>query len=372
MCLAPANRMYSFDSYFFNFMFNKTYVRKYWYFLLSGLFDIVYFYAAIAKLNWDWLRAEPMRHWLASTTDHSIPLPQNILVHWLTPYIFSYGGIIFDFLVIHSLRSANIIVFSIGTSCYFAFHLLNFSIFQIGVFPYLCIFSWVLFLNHSWPLIFSNLEFDKPKGCKRLYNLKKNIVIIGIVLFIVLQILIPLRWVLFVSHDQHAWTETANTFAWRMKLTDKQCKGDVLVQVGNNHTLNKFDPLENKHLTRKQYAYMMRKPELQHQYAVWLSEIMNKFPGLEERIYIRINASCSMNFRKSQPLWKQNVKDIGNRNMTSTLLEMVRPIESLSTNYNEQYPWNWDWMGILNGNVNMTDKQMQWLDINYNIQKFSF
>ena len=58
---------------------------------------IVYFYGGIAKINPDWLRGEPMRHWLQNSSD--FPVVGPFLTTELAAYLFSYGGLLFDLLI---------------------------------------------------------------------------------------------------------------------------------------------------------------------------------------------------------------------------------------------------------------------------------
>ena len=51
---------------------------------------IVYTYAGVAKVNLDWLRAEPLRHWLPKRFHY--PLVGWLLQYEPAAYFFSYSG----------------------------------------------------------------------------------------------------------------------------------------------------------------------------------------------------------------------------------------------------------------------------------------
>ena len=54
------------------------------------LVSVVYFYAGVAKINEDWLRAEPLLHWLRNK---EVPqFLQLILDEPITAFVFSYGN----------------------------------------------------------------------------------------------------------------------------------------------------------------------------------------------------------------------------------------------------------------------------------------
>ena len=59
----PANQRFSIDSLVFKSIYRST-MPRYVLYLLRFEQIVVYFFAGVAKLNEDWLRGEPIRHWL--------------------------------------------------------------------------------------------------------------------------------------------------------------------------------------------------------------------------------------------------------------------------------------------------------------------
>jgi hypothetical protein len=112
---------------------------------------IVYFYGGLAKLNSDWLRGEPMRTWLTEGT--SFPVIGPLCTQEWIVYLFSYGGLLFDLLIVPFLlwRRTRLSAFTIAL----IFHLANAQMFTIGVFPYLAIAATALFFPPSWPRKFA-------------------------------------------------------------------------------------------------------------------------------------------------------------------------------------------------------------------------
>ncbi|HEX2097994.1 MAG TPA: HTTM domain-containing protein, partial [Rubrobacteraceae bacterium] len=115
--------------------------------VLMAQMAIVYFYAGLAKLNGDWLQGEPMRSRLASSTD--LPLIGPLFTEEWMVYLFSYGGLLLDLLVVPFLlwRRTRLIAFMFALG----FHLMNSQLFGIGVFPWLAIAATTLFFPPSWP-----------------------------------------------------------------------------------------------------------------------------------------------------------------------------------------------------------------------------
>src|SRR5690606_10618868 len=69
--------------------------------LLRIQVGIPYFYGGLAKLNPDWLRGEPLRDWLLELAEH--PLVGPVVSYETVVYFFSYGGLLFDLLVVPAL-----------------------------------------------------------------------------------------------------------------------------------------------------------------------------------------------------------------------------------------------------------------------------
>lgn len=139
MCFVPANRAYSIDvklkrvkplSYCYNYFLQN--------FVLLLL--IVFVYASVAKMYPDWLQGTPLSQWLADKRSSSIGF---LYTSEYQGVIMSWGGILFDLLIIPALiwRPTRNIAFGISI----AFHLMNSITFQIGTFPYMMIGASALF-----------------------------------------------------------------------------------------------------------------------------------------------------------------------------------------------------------------------------------
>jgi len=112
------------------------------------LLAIVYIYAGLAKINYDWLiDAMPLKLWLTSKYDLPIIgeyFMQQVWVH----YLMSWGGMIYDlsipFLLIYK-RTRNFAFFMVVV-----FHVFTRILFPIGVFPYVMIISALIFFDNSF------------------------------------------------------------------------------------------------------------------------------------------------------------------------------------------------------------------------------
>lgn len=116
-----------------------------WLFRLQ--FEVMYIYAGIVKVNADWLRLEPMGMWLARRDD--FPLIGELLLQDWVVALASYGSI-----VLHIVGAPLLLVKATRgwvMAIYFAFHLMNHFLFNIGIFPWLAMAGTLLFLEPDWP-----------------------------------------------------------------------------------------------------------------------------------------------------------------------------------------------------------------------------
>jgi len=108
---------------------------------------LVYFYAGIAKLNYDWLvNALPLKIWLPAKTN--VPL-----IGWLFNYkwsatVFSWCGAIYDLTIPFLLL--NKYTRPLAYLAVIAFHVMTAMLFQIGMFPYIMILSTLIFFPASF------------------------------------------------------------------------------------------------------------------------------------------------------------------------------------------------------------------------------
>lgn len=217
---------------------------------------VVYFYAGIAKLNYDWLiRFEPMTIWSSyrrfSTFRKiaSLFLPGEFVQSFLGCF-FSIGGLLFDlfvgfFLIIPSLRP-------IGLLMAMFFHLSNHFLFTIGTFPWVMIATTVLFIEQdtipNFFEMFSSISsyfFPKSRNSPTISescsstsenshafdkNVKKQssmstmrvsrLLKIFLIAYVVIQMLVPFRHWLYPGNVN--WTLEGHQFSWRMMLNEEE------------------------------------------------------------------------------------------------------------------------------------------------------
>jgi hypothetical protein len=192
--------------------------------ILKFQMAVVYIFAGISKLNYDWLfEAQPLRNWLKHQTD--LPLIGELMQYEFTAYLFSWGGALFDLLIVFILLNNRFRIY--GYAFVILFHGLTAVMFPIGVFPYVMIVSTLIFFSAdfhenivAW---IQNRISLKPKNMlqtelKPPIKRKQSIsLLLG--LYILIQLVIPLRYLAYPGHL--FWTEQGYRFSWRVMLIEK-------------------------------------------------------------------------------------------------------------------------------------------------------
>ena len=195
----------------------------------------------------DWLRGEPLRHWLAKRGH--LPLLGPLLAWEPSALAFSYAGLAFDLLIpFVLLQRRDWRLRGAGIAASLGFHLLNKLIFGIGVFPWMCICLTTIYLPPDWPQRLAQLfptssspsstprprpppssssssssssRPPKPglmtsaaqgRRKRRPVRVRDVVVTACVVAFVALQIALPLRHLL--SPGDVTWTEYGHRFSY--------------------------------------------------------------------------------------------------------------------------------------------------------------
>lgn len=309
LCFVNANRWMALDLFLQKKRGNKKAIETvpYWsLLLLKAQVFVVYFYGGIAKLNLDWFKGEPMRHWLKKWAgrDNIPDFVASFMESEVGTYFFSYGGIIFDlgicFLLIYKKTRL------LGFGLLIIFNLTNNWFFNIGVFPFLMIAATILFLEPDTPRNFihkwfphlhkKNIEIEQTPSS----NNKRAIIFVS--LYLTIQILLPFRHWLYEGNVN--WTEEGRTFAWHMKSASKtECR---LRFLATNQETNETWPISaENHLLLRQYKMMCIRPNLIFQFAHLLkNELQNN--EINDPV-ITVRTLVSFNFRPVQAIIYPNV-----------------------------------------------------------------
>jgi vitamin K-dependent gamma-carboxylase len=271
--------------------------------LLRAQVGIPYFYGGLAKLNGDWLRAEPIRGWLASRPDFPV-IGRFFTDEWMV-YAFAYGGLLLDLLIVPLLlwKPTRPYAFVGGL----VFHGTNAVLFRIGIFPWMMMAATTIFFAADWPrrvglmsrrAVAASRPRKHDRASERVEPVPRahRLALAAAGAWIVLQLVVPLRHLLYPGNV--SWTEEGHRFAWHMKLRDKEARARFTVTDPADGTRWTVRPSE--YLTRLQTAKMAGQPDMILQFAHHLAEEARR----EGRaaVQVRARVMASLNGREPQLL----------------------------------------------------------------------
>jgi vitamin K-dependent gamma-carboxylase len=299
LIFVPAHRALSLDSLIRPALRSET-VPAWALWLVRAQLAAPYIFGGIAKLNPDWLAGEPIRTWLAARTDFPV-IGSFFTQEWMV-YLFAYGGLLLDLLVVPALLWRRTRPFAIVAA--FAFHLTNNSLFHIGIFPWFMMAGTLMFLPPHWPRFFLRV-WKRPRGAARLYpqaytGKQKYAITCLLGLFMAYQVIMPLRNHLYPGDV--AWTEQGHRFSWRMKLRDKEA---TAVFYATDPVSGRTWKVRTKdYLQSWQKTEMESRPDMILQFAQFLAADFRR-QGYD-RIQVRAQVMASLNGRPDQLLIDPN------------------------------------------------------------------
>ncbi len=297
----PAGSYFSIDAYR-NKQKAFQYVPKWTVDSIKLLLGIVYFYAGLAKLNSDWLvRAMPLKIWLPTKFD--VPIFGDYFHQEWMHYAFSWGGAAYDLVIPFLLLYKKTRWFAFALVLFF--HVMTKVLFPpIGIFPFIMIVASLIFLNAkihekilqiiarifkiNYTAFNTGINRHTPKFAKLSY--------VVLILFFVLQLTIPFRYVLYPG--ELFWSEEGYRFSWRVMLMEKT--GYTQFKVVNGETGKWFYVNNTEFLTRFQEKQMATQPDFILQYAKFLETHFTKKGHKEIEIYV--DSHVTLNGRLSAPL----------------------------------------------------------------------
>lgn len=286
LCTTPANRYFSVDSYIRPQI--KTNVINFWpIFLIRGQMEIILLFAGFVKINYDWLHLMPIKDWLDEGS--SVQILDLLFRQKYSALVAAYGVIILHILGAPLLlwKRTRIYVFII----YCIFHITNAFTFKIGIFPWMTIALTFIFFEPDWPAkIFKFKEKARDRIFHKTPNFLKNIIFAFIVLWLLSQVLIPMRSILYPK-GYIFWTHEGHDFSWRMKIQEVSGQTYFIIADKNSNRTKNFEygELNSLHCD----------PDMILQFAHFLRDEWKK-EGYDVKVFAR--SLCSLNRRRPQIL----------------------------------------------------------------------
>jgi len=301
LCILPANRSFSIDARR-NPSLQLHTIPKIYLLILKFQIGVVYFFAGIAKINYDWLfQAMPMSIWLQAKAHW--PLIGNLFTEKWVAYSTSWIACVFDLLVVFCLLSKRFRV-----AAYFilvVFHVITGIMFPIGMFPWIMILVTLLFFPPEFHQNIINLIQSKLKIKKApqiivnsllLQGSKKKVLLYFFLLYVSFQILFPFRYLCYP--EKLFWTEQGYRFSWRVMLIEKA--GSATFFVTDTITGKRGEVDNSQFLTPTQEKMMATQPDLILQYVHILKQEVESRglinPIINAEVYVTLNGSKSKLF----------------------------------------------------------------------------
>jgi uncharacterized protein YhhL (DUF1145 family) len=300
----PANAQFSVDAKR-NPSIQRNTIPQWPIFLLRFQLGIVYCFAGLAKVNADWLlEAQPLRMWLQAFRD--LPLVGDLLATSWVAFVFSWFSCIYDLTIPFFLSSAK--TRNIAYIFVVLFHILTWLLFPIGVFPWVMIFSTLIFFPASfhdrWLNILKKGFRWKNTGSVIPVSRSKT-VIACLSFFLIIQLLLPFRYLLYP--ENLFWHEEGFRFSWRVMLMEK--KGYATFYVEDRNTRKSIEITNSEYLSPQQIDQMSRQPDMILQFAHFLGKKYNDTilhfgsksvhlsrPRVSADVYVTLNGRPSQQF----------------------------------------------------------------------------
>lgn len=280
LCVIPAHHFASMDVKQGRVEHSET--VPYWsVWIIKVLLLIVYVYASIAKIYPDWLSGKTVGVFFGHKTEWPIigPLCDQ---QWFI-LLISYGGIIFDLLVIPALWYKPTRKYAFIISIFF--HGFNSIVFRIGIFPFMMLIATVLYFEPKTirRIFLKSRAFSGEEGHTFPTLAKKRLVLIGLGAFLFVQLVLPLRPHYFPGSSH--WTEEGHRLSWHMMLRSKS--GIIHFTARDSTTGLEERVFAEKTLPPKLARSITTRPDIAWQYAQRLKKeyIANGHPNVE--IYAR-------------------------------------------------------------------------------------
>jgi vitamin K-dependent gamma-carboxylase len=282
-------------------------------FVLRFQLFVTYFYGALAKLNADWLRAEPMHSVLASG-DPQVPAIAEHFPPALLAYGIAYGGLLADLAIPLLLAFRRTVWLGFAYAC--VFHILNAIFLNIGIFSYLAVGAITIFFPPDWPrrLLsrWRRVPVDAPlrtlpaaelsrlgakTGARRQTGRRAAVLLLACLhLYALFQLAFPLRHLLYPGPV--SWTEEGHRFAWHMKLRRKESL--VAIRATDPQTGRRWTIDPRADLRPRQLRKLGTFPDILLQYVHHHRDRLRR-QGVAEPI-ITVDWVCSLNGRPYQRL----------------------------------------------------------------------
>jgi vitamin K-dependent gamma-carboxylase len=263
--------------------------------LLRFQVGAVYFFAAIAKAQPDWLlHGQPLSIWLAARTD--TPWLGALVGLPFAAIVMSWGGFLYDLTIplwLSIKRTRGLAYLAV-----LGFHGAVGVLFPIGMFPFIMIVATTVFFEPSWPRrLLSVLRVKAALPAAGTAGRSTPRFALALVaLYVAVQVVMPLRALAYGGDV--LWHEQGMRWSWRVLVREKN--GAVTFRVRARDWSHERLVTPDGYLNEVQEREMSQQPDLILQLAHHIADDLRR-RGLED-VEVRVDARASLNGRPMAPL----------------------------------------------------------------------
>jgi hypothetical protein len=239
----------------------------------------------------------PLKIWLPAHS--TLPIIGPFLSLEITPYVFSWFGMLYDVFIILFLvnKSTRIIAFATVV----LFHTLTGLLFQIGVFPIVMIFMATMFFDSAIHESIMKRFFGYDEVSSTTTQKLSQYGLYICFAYVLFQLFFPFRYLLYPGNYQ--WTEQGYRFGWRVMLTEKSGNAQFIIKDRNTGKTGYVNNAE--WLTLHQEKQMSYQPDMILAFAHFLHDYYEQ-KGINDPI-VHVDCWVTMNGRPSARLIDPNV-----------------------------------------------------------------
>lgn len=314
LCFSNCNQWFSLRRWFTS---NKKQIMvpKWQLHTLKFQILVLYVFAGIVKINYDWLNGYPVRIWAQNWTQYE--WLNEILSSEFSIYFISYFGILYDLFIVFILSAKSKKLKYVGVALSLLFHMTNFFLLNIGMFPFFGLAVVVLYFNPSWPQDWINVIKaalnKKPKsevempikhiGYRGKRGVWKPVFLVLLVSFVLYQSLYPLRP--FVYSGNASWNGAGHRFSWRMLLQDRDEAARFRIVIEEEGIDQYLELYDENYVNNRQFKRLIRTPKQIKRFAFHIQKMMQD-NGLKNELKIYAEIWKSLNNREIELLIDPN------------------------------------------------------------------
>lgn len=290
--VSPAHRAWSVDAWLRRRWSSAAPVEDVplaWLYVFRVQIGVVYFFAALAKLQPDWLlHGQPLSIWLAARTH--LPIVGHLFTLPKLGLVMSWCGFLFDGTIVIWLSIRRTRPYAYAVVLFF--HVFTRVLFDIGMFPLIMSASALVFFSPAWPRVWRRLARRSTESWKAKRSRGARLAILIGVLYCVGQVLMPLR--AFAYGGNVLWHEQGMRYSWRVMVRAKG--GATTFRVRPAGSTRELMVSPRDYLTPYQENEMSGQPDLILQLAHYIArDFEDRGHG---KVEVRVDSEVSLNARR--------------------------------------------------------------------------